>query len=113
MYTFASNTFLSKVQFIDYEQLLKIDQLWIRASNNKFGFSIQNQIFQSVDKDYIRFCQHVKWQSYNSTSYHQSLKFSNQAPVGHLPSRIWAEGDKFWRHLNAIASKLAQSSVKI
>jgi serine/threonine protein kinase len=92
------------------EQLLKIDGLWTSISNNKFGFSIQNQIFKSVDKDYIRFCQHVEWQCHKSTSYHQSLNFSNQAPAGHLPSRIWAEGDTFWRHLDAIASKLVQCS---
>lgn len=98
----------SEINLISCEVILNIDKLWINASQGRFGFSIQNQIFDSISKDYVMFCKHVEWPSYNSPSYHQSLKFNNQAPAGHLPSRIWAEGDKFWRHLNAIASKLAQ-----
>ncbi|WP_127081930.1 GUN4 domain-containing protein [Dulcicalothrix desertica] len=88
-----------------------MDQLWVKASNGKFGFSIQNQILESVGKDYVLFCQHVQWQSYNSTLFHQSLKFSNEAPPGHFPSRIWAFCDKYWRYLDIIALKLAQCSV--
>lgn len=101
----------SEINLINCEQLHKIDQLWIEASNGKFGFSIQNKILESVRKDYVLFCQHVQWQSYNSILFHQSLKFSNEAPPGHFPSRIWAESDKYWRYLDIIALKLAQCNV--
>ncbi|BAZ14128.1 serine/threonine protein kinase [Calothrix sp. NIES-4071] len=103
----------NEINLIHCEQLHKIDQLWIEASNGKFGFSVQNRIFESVGKDYVLFCQHVQWQSYNSTLFHQSLKFTSKAPPGHFPSRIWAENDKYWRYLNIIASKLSQCSVTI
>lgn len=98
----------SEINLISCEVLLQIDKLWDIASNNRFSFSIQSKIFESVGKDYVSFCDRVKWQSYNSPSYHQSLNFSKNAVTGHLPSRVWAEGDKFWRHLTAINSQLSQ-----
>lgn len=101
----------SEINFINSEQLLKIDRLWVEASNGKFGFSIQNRILESLGKDYVLFCQYVQWQSYNSTLFHQNLKFSSEAPPGHLPSRIWAFCDKYWRYLDVIALKLAQCCV--
>jgi serine/threonine protein kinase len=101
----------NEINLINCEQLLKIDQLWMNASNGRFGFSIQNQIFDSVAKDYVLFCQRVEWPSYNSTLFEQSLKYSSDAPPGHLPSRIWAESDKYWRYLQAIALKLGQCGV--
>ncbi|MBF2066803.1 MAG: GUN4 domain-containing protein [Calothrix sp. C42_A2020_038] len=101
----------NETSLIPCEQLLKIDQLWINASDGKFGFSVQSQILESVAKDYVLFCQRVKWLSYNSITFHQSLKFSDEAPPGHLPSRVWAESDRYWRYLDIIALKLAQCSV--
>jgi serine/threonine protein kinase len=101
----------SEFDLIACEQLHRIDKLWAEASHGKFGFRIQNQIFESVGNDYVKFCHQVQWQSYNSTLFHQNLKFTIEAPTGHFPSRIWAESDKYWRYLHIIASKLAQCSV--
>ncbi|NJR17057.1 MAG: protein kinase [Calothrix sp. CSU_2_0] len=101
-----------EVNLIPCEVLLKIDNIWTIASSNRFGFSIQSKIFESVAKDYVAFCDRVKWQSYNSASYHESLNFSKNAVMGHLPSRIWAEGDKFWRHLTVINSKFSQCNLQ-
>jgi serine/threonine protein kinase len=100
----------SEINSIPCEILLKLDNIWTVTSSNRFGFSIQSKIFESVAKDYVTFCDRVKWQSYNSSAsyHHQSLNFSKNAVIGHLPSRIWAEGDKFWRHLIAINSKFSQ-----
>jgi serine/threonine protein kinase len=99
------------INFINCEYLGKIDHLWKTASSGKFGFTVQCQIFESVARDYSTFCKRVEWPSYDSISYHQNLKFSDKAPVGHLPSRIWGGGDKFWRHLSAMTSKFSQCGI--
>ncbi len=99
------------INLITCEYLSKIDQLWKTASLGKFGFTVQCQIFESVARDYSIFCKRVEWPSYDSISYYQNLKFSDKAPVGHLPSRIWGGGDKFWRHLSAMTSKFSQCGI--
>jgi serine/threonine protein kinase len=99
------------INLITCECLRRIDELWIVKSSGHFGFSVQCQIFESVARDYVSFCQRVEWPSYDSISYHESLKFSDKAPAGHLPSRIWGGGDKFWRHLSVMTGKLAQCGI--
>ncbi|NES87180.1 MAG: hypothetical protein F6K10_40960 [Moorea sp. SIO2B7] len=81
------------------EDLRTIDQLWLKYSNNKFGFSVQKQIWLNcggkLDYSYqwdiyekfgnrVGWRKRVKllkkeWKSYNE------LNFSTNAPQGHLP----------------------------
>ena len=89
-----------------YEDLVTIDHLWVKYSRGHFGFSVQKQIYESVDGDYGSFCDRVGWHVYNSTS-NSEFKFSTSAPLGHLPSRIWVGGPQWWRHAAALAAKLA------
>ncbi|MBW4494133.1 MAG: GUN4 domain-containing protein [Oscillatoria princeps RMCB-10] len=97
---------ISDIDRLPCEDLLTIDRLWVSASQGRFGFSVQKAIYESANKDYIKFCQRVNWPSYNSTTFHQGLKFSPTAPAGHLPSRIWAGGAAWLRHAAAMAAKL-------
>jgi hypothetical protein len=71
---------------------------------------VQTQIYQSVGSDYGSFCQRIGWPTHNSSSY-SSLKFNRSAPVGHLPSRVWVGGSYWWRHAEAIATKLTECSL--
>lgn len=72
-------------------------------SGGKFGFSVQKQIYESVNEDYGQFCSQVGWLTYNLHFRDRGFKFISWAAVGHLPSRIWAGGKKWWSHAEAMA----------
>ncbi|XWK89669.1 MAG: GUN4 domain-containing protein [Phormidium sp.] len=44
----------SEIGQIPCVDLHTINQLWMTASKGKFGFSVQKEIYQSVEKDYQR-----------------------------------------------------------
>lgn len=96
------NESINKLPCVD---LRTIDQLWVKYSNGRFGFSVQKQIWQSLGgqpdlnhwKKTIKFNQ-INWQliNYLGWSKHMILKryndltFSLDAPPGHLPV-LWNE----------------------
>ncbi len=100
--------FKSDIEKLPEDDLRIIDQLWLRYSKGHFGFSIQKEIYDSVDADYFQFCGIVGWSTYNSTSANSDYYFSLKAPIGHLPTRIWMGGSQWWRHADAFAAKLDQ-----
>ena len=78
------------------EDLRTIDQLWVKYSNGRFGFSVQKRIHQSLggtrsydSKVWERFGAQVGWRVGGSWLEYKDLKFNQTAPVGHLP-RTWA-----------------------
>lgn len=77
--------------------LRTIDQLWVKYSQNRFGFSVQKRIWLNIEgspnfnyETYCRFGTSVGWYvKYSWLSYFR-LTFSLDAPVGHLPGwRCW------------------------
>ena len=75
--------------------LRTIDQLWVKYSNGHFGLSIQKRIWESVGRDYKRFGVHVGWHRQGiwlfflkEWLFHNELNFSQNAPKGHLPSKV-------------------------
>ncbi|MEG4391708.1 GUN4 domain-containing protein, partial [Microcoleus sp. BROC3] len=99
---------ISQIYQLPCEDLQTLDRLWLRYSQGRFGFSVQKQIYESVKGDYIRFCDRVNWQTYNSATTLRQIKFSQQAPIGHLPSRSWVGGIQWLRHLDALSAKLTE-----
>ncbi|MBW4490482.1 MAG: GUN4 domain-containing protein [Trichocoleus desertorum ATA4-8-CV12] len=93
------------------EDIQIIDGLWTKHSQKRFGWTVQTQIYQSVESDYGSFCQRIGWPLHNSAPIYSNLKFNRSAPVGHLPSRVWVGGSYWWRHAEAIATKLAECSI--
>jgi uncharacterized caspase-like protein len=74
------------------EDLHTIDQLWIKYSNGRFGFSVQKRIYESLggtseydDKIWKAFGDHVGWRVNKERLYYKDLKFNTKAPEGHLP----------------------------
>ncbi|MCP9293166.1 MAG: serine/threonine-protein kinase [Planktothrix agardhii LY1] len=75
------------------EDLRTIDQLWVKYSNGRFGFSVQKRIYQSLggtrsydEKVWDAFGDQVGWRVRGSCwLYSDDLKFNLTAPVGHLP----------------------------
>ena len=66
--------------------LCTIDLLWVKYSNGRFGFSVQNLIWQEEKKNYQAFCLRVGWRKWRGLrSDYSSLTFSLEAPYGHLP----------------------------
>jgi GUN4-like./Protein kinase domain. len=87
------------------EDLRTIDQLWVKYSNGRFGFSVQKRIYQSLggtrsydSKIWEAFGDQVGWPVNGWRSGRDQIKFTRQAPSGHLPWILiysWMEGD-FW-----------------
>jgi hypothetical protein len=74
------------------EDLRTIDQLWVKYSNGRFGFSVQKRIYESLGgtKDYDNkiweaFGDRVGWRVNNEWLHYNELKFNTKAPVAHLP----------------------------
>jgi len=69
--------------------LRTIDQLWVKYSEGRFGFSVQKRIWESVGKDYEKYGDRVGWRKRmfwkNFWLKYNELTFSTNAPIGHLP----------------------------
>lgn len=95
-----------EIEKLPWSDLQTIDHLWTQSSHGRFGFSVQAQIYQSVEQDYGRFCDRVGWPTHQTNPTQSVFQFKRNAPVGHLPSRSWVGGHYWWRHADAIATKL-------
>ena len=74
------------------EDLRTIDQLWLKYSNGKFGFSVQAKIYRELSgtREYNKeiwnaFGDRVGWRVNNSWIYNYDVTFDLKAPLGHLP----------------------------
>ena len=83
---------IKSIENFPCKDLRTIDQLWVKYSEGRFGFSVQKRIWESVGKDYGKFGCSVGWciqkgmfRMLNSWPYNQ-LTFNTTAPHGHLPA---------------------------
>jgi eukaryotic-like serine/threonine-protein kinase len=75
------------------EDIKIIDQLWVKYSNGKFGFSVQKQIWKDCggtpgeyNSDvYVKFCDKIGWRKNGNRMNYSDLTFSTNALHGHLP----------------------------
>ncbi|MCC3476216.1 MAG: GUN4 domain-containing protein [Microcoleus sp. PH2017_15_JOR_U_A] len=94
------------------EDLRTIDRLWVKYSNGRFGFLVQNRIYQSLggtrEKDsevWEKFCDRVGWRKKNEWLYYKDLTFSEKAPEAHLP--VGGDQGLGWRgHGNELFSRV-------
>ncbi|MBD2592762.1 GUN4 domain-containing protein [Nostoc spongiaeforme FACHB-130] len=77
------------------EDLRTIDQLWVKYSDGKFGFSVQKLIYQSLggtrnydDKIWQAFGDKVGWQKGERWLYYNGLTFDITALKAHLPTPL-------------------------
>ena len=83
------------------EELRIIDQLWLKYSQNRFGFSVQKQIWvnngsklndsYSCD-NYYKLADKVGWRKGKNWLNYPELTFNANALYGHLPAYAWG----FW-----------------
>ncbi|NJL88663.1 MAG: GUN4 domain-containing protein [Coleofasciculaceae cyanobacterium SM2_1_6] len=67
------------------QDLRTINQLWLQNSNQRFGFSVQNEIYNQVGKDWRKLYDQVGWQENDKFRAYNELIFEMRAPRGHLP----------------------------
>ena len=94
---------LKDVKDFPRQELRKMDQLWVKYSNGKFGFSVQKQIWLDLggkldgelDWDtYVKLSERVGWIKNNEWLSSDRYTFSTNAPMGHLP-RVPSVGGPF------------------
>ena len=81
------------------DDLRTIDQLWVKYSNGKFGFSVQKKIWyeelngtsRKDEKIWYEFCDRVGWRKGGTYVSYSDFTFELQdtTPVGHLPWEIF------------------------
>ena len=99
---------LEDVKNFPRQELRKMDQLWVKYSNGKFGFSVQKQIWRDLggkfwepDWDtYVKLSERVGWRKNNEWLSYDSYTFSTNALPGHLPVR----DGFFWRGWHLFSS---------
>jgi hypothetical protein len=82
------------------EDLLTIDALWVKYSNGRFGFSVQKRIWKdiehSIQDDHVDiwkyFGNKVGWRVNDFWVGYRNLRFSLDAPEGHLPGWVFVSG---------------------
>jgi hypothetical protein len=74
------------------EDLRTIDQLWVKYSGGRFGFSVQAKIYRELggtrqynERVWNAFGDRVGWRVNNSWIYYKDVTFDLKAPLGHLP----------------------------
>jgi GUN4-like len=75
-----------------------IDRLWLKASDRRFGFSVQKQIYleengnfeyrgvSEFGTEFGKFCQRIGWDAAGWYGTGGDNRFSLQAPIGFMPS---------------------------
>jgi hypothetical protein len=67
--------------------LRTIDQLWVKYSKGRFGFSVQKRIFDSVNREEGYFGERVGWRKgFFVWKTYQEITYTLEAPKGHLPT---------------------------
>ncbi|NEQ99993.1 MAG: hypothetical protein F6K30_25380 [Cyanothece sp. SIO2G6] len=78
--------YFSDVDQFPTTDLRLIDQLWRVYSEDKFGFSIQRELWLSSKKDWERLWPKIGWKGDNGwTRYPNEFTWDLSAPRGHLP----------------------------
>ncbi|MBD1929504.1 GUN4 domain-containing protein [Trichocoleus sp. FACHB-90] len=87
------------------KDIKRINQLWVKFSNGRFGLSVQQNIWRRILKDYNAnenrfwiddsvykvFIDRVGWPRENNRIYHSDIEYSLKAPRGHLPAILMFE----------------------
>ncbi|MDB9372324.1 GUN4 domain-containing protein [Nodularia sphaerocarpa] len=84
------------------KELQIMDQLWLKYSNGKFGFSVQKQIWLELGGKYngqhydmntfLKLVERVGWRRNRTNLSYNDFTFSTNAPRGHLPTGELASG---------------------
>lgn len=82
------------------QHIRTIDELWVKYSNGRFGFSVQKDIWKDIENSvqddsvdiWKYFGNKVGWRVNDSWIGYRNLTFSLDAPEGHLPGWVFVSG---------------------
>jgi hypothetical protein len=78
--------YFSEVDGLPPTDLRILDQLWLAHSEGKFGFSVQRQLWLSLNQNWDVFWEKIAWRSGKTwTRYPNEFVWDLSAPKGHLP----------------------------
>ena len=89
---------LEHIETVACQAIQTIDALWVKYSQGRFGFSVQQRIWQEVKESYQAFGDRVGWRVKGKLPFTRDWKsysnviFSLNAPQGHLPANIYGAG---------------------
>ncbi|MGE5655082.1 MAG: GUN4 domain-containing protein [Actinomycetota bacterium] len=89
-----------------------VNQLWLKYSQGRFGFSVQKTLYQEVGRDWEKLGEVVGWRKHGKWLSIPSLIYAPHAPIGHLPgcgawvaSLVWGlwsqSADNFYQRLES------------
>ncbi len=92
------------IEHLSCQTLTHLDRLWLTHSRQRFGFSVQKQIYLETGNNFNRhtelnyrvFGDRLDWRIFGTWKYYNELNFTQIAPKGHLPSpgKIFQEQKK-------------------
>jgi len=80
--------YFTEVRSISVTDFQTMDTLWKTASNGKFGYSVQKEIFTQNQKRWGKFFKQIDWTTGENNNYRKwpmEFIYSMDAPRGHLP----------------------------
>ena len=89
-----------ELEKLDCSELKVIDRLWLKYSNNRFGFSVQSRIYQELGGSIEttieqnaeitkKWGDRLQWRKDGQWLKCTDLEYSPQAPEGGLPAQWW------------------------
>ncbi|NES73908.1 MAG: hypothetical protein F6K24_56355 [Okeania sp. SIO2D1] len=93
---------INSIDNLPCTDLRTINQLWVKYSNGKFGFSAQKEIWENLPTQtffltYEKFGDRLGWHSIIGWTNHDNLIFNlEKAPHGHLPAMFAMSGNWVW-----------------
>ncbi|KAL4528513.1 hypothetical protein Ndes2526B_g07361 [Nannochloris sp. 'desiccata'] len=78
----------SEVKSISEEDMRTLDALWSAASNGKFGYKVQRDMWVQNRRQWTKFFKAIDWVQGENNIYRkwpQEFKYEDTAPKGHLP----------------------------
>jgi len=80
--------YFTEVSPIPVADLQTVDNLWRAASNNKYGYSVQKELWQQNQKRWAKFFKQIDWTQGQNNIYRKwpaEFIYSLEGPKGHLP----------------------------
>ncbi len=82
--------------------LQTMDNLWKIASNGKFGFSVQREMWNQQQKRWAKFFKQIDWTTGENNIYRKwpmEFNYTMDAPRGHLPLTNALRGTQLFQAL--------------
>ncbi len=76
------------IQMFPGRDLRHINNLWVKYSGGRFGFSVQKKIWKEVREDYEAFGDRVGWRVEGDWILYSDITYHQNAPSGHLPITV-------------------------